>query len=471
MKRFSLSLTQKLWLTGSIVVIVTIAFSFGLMNYIYEDVYIRDVENKLKDEGLRLAKQYEGGPVSQTYIEQVDWYNKISESEIILVDNPRELSACLPFDVQYDSLVSENERRDLLDGKLVVKSGYEKRFNRQIIGVMVPLLDESRLQGVIYLYLTVASIQEVFEQPRLIVVVAGMLFILMTIMVGRQIIKRLTKPLEQMEKIAEKLGQGDFRERVSVNTGDEVGRLGVAFNKMADALSDIEQNRKDFLANVSHELRTPISYVKGYSEACLDGVIKTDSEKRKYMELIHREAGRMQRLVRDLLDLAQMEGESYPLHKVPLSLAQLIEETMEKYGPFLKEKGITFSMDLDPGIIVEADQDRLEQVIQNVMDNAIRYTPQQGNITVKLVEEKDHYCKITISDSGPGISKEHLERLGERFYRVDKARSRQYGGTGLGLAIVRQILNLHGGRLEIDSEVGKGTDMNIFLPALIDEEQ
>ncbi|KHF27172.1 Alkaline phosphatase synthesis sensor protein PhoR [Anoxybacillus sp. BCO1] len=180
------------------------------------------------------------------------------------------------------------------------------------------------------------------------------------------------------------------------------------------------------------------------------------------MKLIHREASRMQRLVRDLLDLAQLEG-TYPLVRTPFSIAQLIEETIEKYEPLLQEKGIHLSLDVDHDLVVDGDPDRIEQVLQNLLDNALRYTPSGGNISLRTVN-KHPMCELVISDSGQGMSKQDIERLGERFFRTDRSRSREHGGTGLGIAIVKQIVKLHGGSIRFESEQGKGTTVYVQLP-------
>lgn len=257
------------------------------------------------------------------------------------------------------------------------------------------------------------------------------------------------------------MATGDFSERITVSSEDEIGRLGKAFNKMANSLETEDVKRKEFLANVSHELRTPLSYIKGYSEAILDGVAKGPQQE-KVTQLIHKEAGRMQRLVHDLLDLAQLEGEHFPLKKQPIVFSQLIEDVLDTYEIKFIEKEIHISTNLNPEVIVMIDEDRMQQVLHNVLDNAIRYTNQKGNIVITL-EQIDDYCELKIKDTGIGIDIEHLENLGERFYRVDKARSRQHGGTGLGLAIVKQIVHIHGGQWKIESEKDKGTTVIIKL--------
>ncbi len=467
MKRFnSLSLQQKLWLTISAFLVLAVFLLYIVVIYIYENIYITNVEQRLLQEGMNIAVKYEGGAMTDSFRHIVSLMNDISDTEIVLVNNPRELSACLPFEVDHHSIISEAERQQLLAGKTVTKKGYEQTFDRQIVGVIIPLLDEHRLMGILYLYVPLASIEDVLERIQTFVMIGGMLFLLITVFVGRKIAMHFTKPLQHMQQAAYRVSQGDFSVQVDVKTEDEIGQLAKAFNQMAHALAKEDERKKEFLANVSHELRTPLSYVKGYSEALLDGVVKEEAQQKKYMKLIHREASRMQRLVRDLLDLAQLEG-TYPLVRTPFSIAQLIEETMEKYEPIMQEKHIHLLFDLDHDLIVDGDPDRIEQVLQNLLDNALRYTPSGGTISLRATN-KHPMCELVITDSGQGMSKEDMERLGERFFRADRSRSREHGGTGLGIAIVKQIVKLHGGSIRFESEQGKGTTVYIELP-LYDE--
>lgn len=466
MKRYSISLWQKLWLTVSITVILGISASYGMTHYFYKKLYVDHVEVALKQEGVRLASEYTGGDITKDLQDKIEWYNQMSQSEILVVNNPKELSACLPFEVNYESLIGVEEREQLINGQILTKTGYEKRFDRQIMGVIVPLLEEKRLKGILYIYLPLASINELFRAAGISIAIISFVFSIAVIFLGRKIVRKLTTPLNEMERVAYQMSNGDYSEKVHVTSNDEIGRLGVAFNQMSEAIKEEDERRKEFLGNVSHELRTPLSYIKGYSEAIIDGTVTREDDSKKYLQLIHREAGRMQRLVRDLLDLAQLEGKSIPMDKQPLALAQLIEEVLEKFVPFLQEKNLQLVKNLDHDVIIMGDQDRIEQIIQNIMENAIRYSRDNDSIHVTLETVKGNACRIIIKDNGIGIPKEHLHRIGERFYRIDKARTRQYGGTGLGMAIVQKIVQLHNGDLMIESEEGKGTAMLIQLPSM-----
>ena len=210
--------------------------------------------------------------------------------------------------------------------------------------------------------------------------------------------------------------------------------------------------------------RTPISYVKGYSDALLSDLVQNEKDEKQYLQLIHREARRMERLVGDLLDLSKLDSDEYQLVKMPLPLAQLIEDATNKYLPFIEEKGLNFQLNLDPDVIINGDAGRIEQILQNVMDNALRYTD-KGGILIEL-QRKTGHCVISVQDTGKGIPKEDLSKIKQRFYRVNKARTRSDGGTGLGLAIVDKLVVLHGGSLNITSELGKGTTVEIGLPMM-----
>ncbi|MBP2241210.1 signal transduction histidine kinase [Cytobacillus eiseniae] len=463
MKRLTSSLTRKLWLTIIAAIVVTILYSYFLSYFFYEKLYVENVETALLEEGRRLALEYEGGPLSDDLKERIDWYSSKSETEIFIVNNPRELSACLPFDIDYESLISGEEREDLLAGKAVQKLGYEERFDRKIMAVVIPLLDENRLEGIIYLYIPLTKISEVTTDFAYLWLIAAILFLVLAIFLGTFLVRKLTKPLLEMKHAAGMVSKGDYSVRINNHSKDEVGQLALAFNHMATSIQKEDERKKEFLANVSHELRTPVSYVKGYSNALLTGIANSEDAS-KHLMLIYREAGRMERLVGDLLDLSRLDSDDYQIIMHPLPLAQLIEDAIQKYLPKIKEKNLQFRYELDPDIIINGDEGRLEQVLQNILDNAICYT-EKGSIHLKLFAIEKGCC-IEIVDSGIGIPADHLDKIKQRFYRVNKARTRKDGGTGLGLAIAEQLVILHGGSLIINSTIGKGTTIQIHLPVL-----
>jgi two-component system sensor histidine kinase ResE len=246
-------------------------------------------------------------------------------------------------------------------------------------------------------------------------------------------------------------------------SGEDI-RGAVAVLRDMTAQHQLDKLRSDFIANVSHELRTPISMLQGYSEAILDGVTRDDEERDEMIQIIHEESLRMGRLVTDLLDLARMESGHMTLYKYEVSVVPFITRIANKFTQVARESNVDLQLNFsEDEIWAELDADRIEQVVTNLIDNAIRHTPDKGCVTVH-VEEYVGMCKITVSDTGHGISEEDLPFIFERFYKVDKARTRGKGGTGLGLAIAKNIIDSHGGVITASRGEEKGTVMTVTLP-------
>jgi len=232
----------------------------------------------------------------------------------------------------------------------------------------------------------------------------------------------------------------------------------------------IDKMRNDFVANVSHEIRTPLSMVQGYSEALMDDIASTPEERRELVQVIHDESLRMGRLVKDFLDMARMEAGHLEMNLQPLDVNVLLSRVYRKFSALAKEQQISLTKSDDhPALILEeADGDRLEQVLTNLLDNALRHTPSGASIAItasKVENAKGEWLEVQVADEGQGIPQEDLPYVFERFYKADKARKRESnGGTGLGLAIVKNLVVAHGGTIAVESELGKGTTFTILLP-------
>ena len=230
-------------------------------------------------------------------------------------------------------------------------------------------------------------------------------------------------------------------------------------------LRKLEKIRQDFVANVSHELRTPISSIKGYAETLLEGALDEKKTARDFLEIIHLDANRLAQLIDDLLDLSKIESGKLPLELKPCSIKSIVEKVLARLKKAIKDRSIVVHKDI-PGDIpdVFADEVGIIQVLFNLIDNAIKYNQERGEITIRA-RSKDAFVQVDISDTGVGIPEKDLPRIYERFYRVDKARSRELGGTGLGLSIVKHIVHAHQGEVSVQSIVGQGSTFTITLPA------
>ncbi|GIN98272.1 two-component sensor histidine kinase [Siminovitchia terrae] len=462
-----MGLSRKMSMALLLAFTVSTLYASFFSYFLYERLYVNSLKTEMLDTGRRLAYSYDGGAVTESFIDEVNWFGEKSQFEVFAVQNPRELSMCLPFEVDYQALISGEDRETLLKGEAVYKKGHVERLDRDVISVIIPLLDGKRLEGVIYLYYPLANLSEMILHYSAYWFGGAILFLLIALTMGNKWLKRAIRPLKEMQTAAKDLSGGNLSVRVADYPDDEIGQLAHTFNEMAESIQKEDEKKKEFLANVSHELRTPLSFIKGYAEAVQTGVAAPE-DREKYNRIILREAARMERLVEDLLDLAKFESKEFTLNKMPTPLAQTIEESIEKVKQRVSQKGVHLECKLNYDLIAEVDEGRLEQMVLNLLDNAIRHTEKSGTITVSLTLKDEAFALITITDTGQGIPVEDLKKIKERFYRVNKARTRKEGGTGLGLPIVESLAKLHGGSFHIESEYGKGTAVYVSLPIIPD---
>jgi len=248
---------------------------------------------------------------------------------------------------------------------------------------------------------------------------------------------------------------------ISNSAGEREGTI-LVFHDLT-RLKQLERTREEFVANVSHELRTPLSLIKGYVETLLDGARNNPEVAERFLKIIERNAQRLDLLIQDLLTISALEAGRVKLNLQTVELRLLVEKVLGDLKPPADNKSITFVNQL-PDLIATADVGRLEQVFANLVDNAIKYGRTQGTVTIGGGKAGDGRIEVFVQDDGPGIPPESLDRIFERFYRVDKARSREQGGTGLGLSIVKHIVQNHGGKVWVKSEPGKGATFFFTLP-------
>jgi two-component system, OmpR family, sensor histidine kinase ResE len=273
--------------------------------------------------------------------------------------------------------------------------------------------------------------------------------------------------LEMEEHLQEELEIDHVYYMISISplySGDKV-RGAVAVIRDQTEQHRLEKLRSDFIANVSHELRTPISMLQGYAEAIVDDVVQDEEEQKEIIRIIYDESQRMGRLVNDLLDLARMESGNITLYEDICGINNTFERITQKFVQRGREKDIevSFETEFDDMATLLVDEDRIEQVLTNLIDNAIRHTPNGGHVKV-LVDQQVNFARIRVQDDGAGIPKEDLPYVFERFYKADKARTRGKAGTGLGLAIARNIVEAHKGRILVESTVDVGTTFMFYLP-------
>jgi two-component system sensor histidine kinase BaeS len=267
--------------------------------------------------------------------------------------------------------------------------------------------------------------------------------------------RRLTRPIKQLTSAASQISEGDLTSRVRPPGRDELGELSKAFNRMAEALAVQESLRKKLTANVAHELRTPISAVRGELEGMIDGLIPANREN---LQSLYDEIGRLRNILNGIEDLSQVEASAMSLVKRELELRPFLAAIVERYSGIFRDKGVSLSLQCDEAMKIDADPDRLSQVMVNLLTNALKATPSGGSVRVEA-RASDEGVKIDVSDTGSGIKKDELPFVFERFYRASE------GGLGIGLTIVKELVEAHGGTVAVQSEPGVGSTFTVSLPS------
>lgn len=295
------------------------------------------------------------------------------------------------------------------------------------------------------------SHQMFIEAVHRYLVWAALAALILALLLSYLMTKRVLRPLLQMTRISHELSQGKFSDRVEVVSSDEVGQLGVAFNRMADNLEQLEELRKRMVADIAHELRTPLTNLRGYFEGLKDDVVPPSADT---FSMLEAETLRLVNLVDDLQQLSKAEAAEAFLKRQEIQLSTFLDQLLTLFDLRFQAKRISVAVDIDPiDISFQADQDKLLQTFRNLLENALCYTPVQGNVRIDA-RQLENVVDISIANTGAGIAAEELPFIFERFFRADRSRSREQGGAGIGLAIVKQVVEAHGGQVEAQSADG-----------------
>lgn len=326
-----------------------------------------------------------------------------------------------------------------------------------------PLPPPATPRGALVLAESLAPIERTTTRIWLLTLAGTALALLLAAALGALLARRALRPLTRIAAAAGAMAAGDYARRVPVPPArDEVGRLAMSFNTMAAAVDDAFTTQRRFVADAAHELRTPLTALRGYADVLLMGAASDPADLATALEEMRGEAARMTRLVNDLLALARLDAAGAGAHFAEVDLTALLREVGNGLRLLHADRRITLELP-DRPVIVRGDDDRLCQVVTNLADNAVKFTEPNGCIGLRLHQEGSA-VRLAICDDGAGIAPQDLPRVCERFFRVDKARSRASGGAGLGLAIVQAIAVAHGGSLALESVLGRGTTATVWLP-------
>jgi len=338
--------------------------------------------------------------------------------------------------------------------------------NQDTMYVNVPVVYDGERVGAVRVAYTLTQIQNNIARIQGTLATGLAVYVIVIILLTVRLAASIVQPVEELNRGAERLAAGDLEHRVRVQGTDELVNLANTTNQMAARLQQLEGLRRQYVSNVSHELRTPLAAIRGMAETMMQYSATDPSLPERYLPRIIAQTERLARLASQLLDLAQIESGNLVTSFARVSVPAVVEEARQAAAEGAREKGVLLEVTLPPTLPdVRGDRDRLVQVFLNLMDNAVRHTPTGGRVTVSADTEGDRLV-ATVEDTGEGIPEEHLEHIFERFYRVEQARTRRSGGTGLGLSIVWQIMQAHGGSIDVTSAPGEGTCFTLTLPAL-----
>ena len=343
-----------------------------------------------------------------------------------------------------------------------------QQLDRRLLARSTPSAVEGQTVGWL-VQIPVAATAQTVQTPESIfltginraILFSALVAIAIALVLGGLLAQTISRPVRQLTEATTAVAQGELGRQVDVRSSDEIGELAAAFNQMSRDLDQASRQRRQMTADIAHELRTPLSIILGYTESLRDGVLPPDGET---FAILHDEAQHLSRLVQDLRTLSLAEAGELTLLREPTPPADLLQEVAAKFSHQAQQKNVHLHLEIQPDLPeVEVDPRRMEQVLSNLLSNALRFTPEGGGIVITAVQPAPHRLQIAVRDSGPGIHPEALSRVFDRFYKADPSRPADEGESGLGLAIARSLVLMHDGSIHAESAPGQGAAFVVEL--------
>ncbi|OCT16878.1 two-component sensor histidine kinase [Paenibacillus pectinilyticus] len=461
-------------LTSSIVTVLLGLCAVGLVISLFAKDYI---VNSKSNEMIRQAKQVnlaiqnQTGP-SDRLKEQLRFFDEAFDARIWIFDlNGNIVTTSSKDEVNVGKVVSTKVVNQVLKGEPTIWHQSEG-FKEGMLSIAVPWGKDNDVYGGIVLHSPLKGMNETIAQLRETILWVTLLGIFFSFGVSSYLSWSITRPIQQIDKAAAKIAIGDYSERIQIDSKDEIGELATTINHMVEQLARVDlekrqlnQLRHDFLANVSHELRTPLTAMQGFLEALQDGLIE-EGARDKYYEIMYNETLHMNRLVDDITDLMKLENKEIDLVWLAVDVQAMLSKLAFKFQPEAELRGTFIHCLVDEfPPQAHADPDRLEQILNNLIKNAVKFT-ENGTIELKaMAVPSEGYVLITVTDTGIGISPDDQGLIWERFFKVERGRPVKHkGSSGLGLAIVRELVELHNGSIRVRSELGIGSSFEVRIP-------
>ena len=462
------SIVRKQMLLYMTTIGVLILLLCGTLAVIYTNHYMGEKKKELIGQGEKIAaaysEAYRTGDLSDLSYE-LQILESYMESGIVLVNRDAKVVLTSPgFDgvLIGDDLVYEKLTDQVMNGEIVthqLKKG--EVFDTPMLVVGYPV-SEGYLAGIFMcrpLPQIEASLMEMYQMSVLSLFIVSLLGLIVSFLTA----KHVALPLVMMNRAAKVIANGDFEQRVEIHSNDEVGELAESFNHMAESLQAHEKVQKDFIANISHDLRSPLTSMNGFLTAMLDGTIPQE-KREKYLKIVLEETDRLSRMTQGIVELSRAQSSAILLEETDFDINGLIRSNIEMLEPQLKEKQVRIRGIYDEEeTMVHGDKDKISRVLQNLLSNAAKFSPEGGVIEVETTLQGKKKVLISVKDEGPGISQEDQKYIFDRFFKSDTTRNEDKVGSGIGLAIAKEFMLAHGENITVKSEEGKGATFAFCL--------
>lgn len=463
------SIFQRLLFTYAAIIISVVILLAALLTYFLNIYLYEQKQNQLFAAGHRaqeLARDHYAKNIGRDELLQtVNTLGYITDSRIYVLLG-KKLAGLKSLDEQLQEGTRESQVADdlkkILDGETMTrKKQFSNQLNTYVVFVGIPVFDDDTVIGAVLLYSPLDQVNKALLEVNKIIWGAAAASLALAAVVIFILSRRISRPIESMQIAAAAVAEGDFSVSVEPDGRDEIAQLAATFNYMKNRLKQIEEMRKDLIANVSHELRTPLTSIRGFIQGILEGVIGP-GEQEKYLSRVFEETSRLNRLVNDLLQLARLQAGSVKLNREIVDVGALVSDLTEELGLYAKQRGTGLGAEIAGGkLTVPADRDRLKQIILNLLHNAVSYSGEGGEVLIRVLKENGKVV-IKVADNGAGIPEEELEFIFKKFHRVEKPGVEP--GSGLGLTIAKELVELHGGIISVRSIVDQGTEFTVTLP-------
>ena len=393
---------------------------------------------------------------SVTTIEHIVMMEKNEDSEVMITDNKGKIIRRTSGSnlEEFHNLIMN---LDYSNDSIIVSDWKNSPYNISVH----PYKVNENTSGYVVMFQSTNSINQMAQNLNMHFAISGVAGLIILFIIYIILSKLLTRPLLKMKEATEKISTGDFNVSLPYLGKDELGDLSTSIQKLAKDLEHLKNERNEFLASIAHELSTPLTYLIGYSKIAMRKDL-SEEDRAHYIKIIGEESERMKELVKNLLDLARMDETTFTVSKEHFFARPFFDNVCKLVQPSYEMKKIELHLRCNDDFQVYADPVRLEQIILNLLDNALKYSNEHSEVTLE-VEKSENKTIISVIDKGIGIPSDEIELIFEKLYRIEKSRSRQFGGTGIGLAVVKELVEAHGGTIEVKSKLGEGSIFKVTI--------